>query len=165
MEDVGKVTNIYEVKSRLFHIINYMPEAEREKLLSTLLADQSELENRQLLSILIASISESKIRRLLKKLENWHKSRLAEMREHTRKSSFIPVECSSNDGVCFTDFIQDIGNGGVFIQTDGPFFIGQQITLTFLLPKIEKDIAVNGKVVRVDSEGIGVQFDEPISTA
>jgi len=32
--------------------------------------------------------------------------------------------------------------------------------MTFSLPKAKKDITVGGKIVRVDSQGIGVQFDE-----
>ncbi len=97
---------------------------------------------------------------LLEKLE---RSSLTEMREHLRKPSFIPVDCSSQD-VCYTDFIQDISNGGVFIQAEGNFYIGQQITLTFSLPKTKKDITVQGEVVRVDLQGIGVKFNEPLAT-
>ena len=164
MTDTANRLNIYEVKSQLFQIITYMSEAERQKLLSVLLADQSQDENRKLLSLVLANISEAKIRELLEQLKNWHQSKLSEMREHPRKPSFIPVECSSSGGVCFTDFIQDISNGGVLIQTDGNFFIGQQITLTFSIPKAEKDITVSGEVVRVDSEGIGVKFNEPLPT-
>jgi Tfp pilus assembly protein PilZ len=97
---------------------------------------------------------------LLEKLE---RSSLTEMREHLRKPSFIAVDCSSQD-VCYTDFIQDISNGGVFIQAEGNFYIGQQITLTFSLPKTKKDITVQGEVVRVDLQGIGVKFNEPLAT-
>jgi tRNA U34 2-thiouridine synthase MnmA/TrmU len=140
-----------------------MSEAERQKLLSVLLGDQSEDKNRKLLSLVLTNISEAKIRELLEQLKNWHKSKLTEMREHPRKTSLIPVECSSSDGVCFTDFIQDISDGGVLIQTNGNFFAGQQITLTFSHPKAEKDITVRGEVVRVDSEGIGVKFNEPLT--
>ena len=59
--------------------------------------------------------------------------------------------------MCFT---QNMSNSGVFIQTDIGFHIDQQITMIFLPPKIEKDITVSGKVVRFDSQGIGVKFDE-----
>ncbi len=97
---------------------------------------------------------------LLEKLE---RSSLTEMREHLREPSFIAVDCSSQD-VCYTDFIQDISNGGVFIQAEGNFFVGQQITLTFSLPKTNKDITVQGEVVRVDLQGIGVKFNEPLAT-
>jgi len=57
-------------------------------------------------------------------------------------------------------FIQNISNGGVFIHTDFSINIDQQITMTFSLSRAEKDIKVSGKVVRVDSQGIGVKFDK-----
>lgn len=163
MTDTANRLSINEAKSQLFQSITYMPEAERQKFLFVLLAEQSKDKNSKLLSLVLANISEARTRELLGQLKNWHKSKLTQMREHPRKPFFIPVECSSSDDVCFTDFIQDISCGGVFIQTDGNFYVGRQITLTFFLPKAENDITVSGKVVRVDSEGIGVKFNEPLT--
>ena len=151
--------NIYKINARLFQILSYMSEAERRKLQSALIANLPKSESRKHLSVLIPNLSVTKRLKLLKKLENWHHSKIAELRKHPRESSFIPAECVS-DGISFTDFIQNISNGGVFIQTDADFYIGQQITMTFSLPKVEKDITLSGKVVRFDSQGIGVKFDE-----
>ena len=159
MENNEAQLNIYKINAQLFERLSYMSEDERRKLQSALIANLPESESRKHLSVLIPNLSVTKRLELLKKLENWHHSKIAELREHPRKSSFIPAECLS-DGVGFTDFIQNIGNGGVFIQTDTDFYIGQQITMTFSLPKVEKDIIVSGKVVRFDSQGIGVKFDE-----
>lgn len=96
-------------------------------------------------------------------LTKWEQYRRPEMRKYPRKPAFIPVDCSSFEA-CFTDFIQDISSGGVCIQTDGHFFLGQQITLTFTIPKAEEDITVSGEVVRVNTRGIGVRFSEPLTT-
>ena len=111
---------------------------------------------------MIIAMSDPEKKKLLKKVEE---SVSPEMRKYPRDPSFIPVECSSNDGVCFTDFIQDISDGGVFIQTDGPFFESQKITLTFSLPNADKDISISGEVVRIDSQGIGVKFNELLTTS
>jgi Tfp pilus assembly protein PilZ len=62
--------------------------------------------------------------------------------------------------MCLT---QNISNSGVFIQTDFNFHTDQQITMVLQPPKIEKDITVGGRIARVDSKGIGVKFDEPLS--
>jgi len=159
MEKNEDELNIYKINAQLFQILSYMSEAERRKLQSTLIANLPKSESRKHLSVLIPNLSVTKRLKLLKKLGNWHHSKIAELREHPRESSFIPAECVS-DGVSFTDFIQNISNGGVFIQTDADFYIGQQITMTFSLPKVDKDITVSGKVVRFDSQGIGVKFDE-----
>ena len=159
MEKNEDELNIYKINAQLFQILSYMSEAERRKLQSTLIANLPKSESRKHLSVLIPNLSVTKRLKLLKKLGNWHHSKIAELSEHPRESSFIPAECVS-DGVSFTDFIQNISNGGVFIQTDADFYIGQQITMTFSLPKVDKDITVSGKVVRFDSQGIGVKFDE-----
>ncbi len=151
--------NIYEINYRLFELITFMSESERRELQSAIISNLSEDESRHFLSVLIYSMSEIKRRDLLEKLVTWQHSKAAEMREHPRKPSLISVEYSSDD-VDFSDFIQDISKGGVFIQTDGNFHIGHVITLTFSHPKAEKVITVKGKVVRVDTSGIGVQFDE-----
>jgi Tfp pilus assembly protein PilZ len=153
--------NIYEVNSLLFQIISCMGETERRELRSVLSDNLTETENRKDLSFLIPSISETERRYLLKKLVNWYHSKSIELREYPRKPFSLPVEHSSND-VRFIYFIQNISDGGVFIQTDVNFQIGQQIIMNFSLFKVDQDIAVSGKVVRVDSRGIGVQFDELI---
>jgi Tfp pilus assembly protein PilZ len=62
--------------------------------------------------------------------------------------------------MCLT---QNISNSGVFIQTDFSFHIDQQITMMLSPPKSEKDITVGGRIVRVNSMGIGVKFDELLS--
>ena len=80
-----------------------------------------------------------------------------EMREHPRKTSLIAVDCTTHD-VCFTNFIQDISSGGVFIETNAHFYVGQELKMNFSLPEIENPIAVGGEVIRVNSHGIGVKF-------
>ena len=162
MENNGIELSINKVKSIIFKIFSYMSEAEKRKLNSEIISKASGIDQKQILSLLISNMSETTTLNLLRQLEKWHKSKITETREHPRKPSFIPVECSS-EGTPFTDFIQDISNGGVFIQTTGNFYIGQQITLTFSLPKAEEEINIGGEVVRLDSEGIGVKFNEPLT--
>jgi Tfp pilus assembly protein PilZ len=155
--------NIYEVNSLLFQIISCMGETERRELRSVLSDNLSETEKQKDLSLLISSISETERRHLLKKLVNWYHSKSIELREYPRKPFSIPVEHSTND-VRFIYFIQNISDGGVFIQTEVNFQIDQQIIMNFSLFKVDQDIAVSGKVARVNSHGIGVKFDEHIDS-
>jgi Tfp pilus assembly protein PilZ len=155
--------NIYEVNSFLFQIVSCMGETERRELQSVLSDNLTETENRKDLSLLISSISETERRYLLKKLVNWYHSKSIELREYPRKPFSMPVEHSTND-VKFIYFIQNISDGGAFIQTDVNFQIGQQIIMNFSLFKVDQDIVVSGKVVRVDSRGIGMKFDELIDS-
>jgi Tfp pilus assembly protein PilZ len=152
---------LYDVISRLFEIIKHLSETERKEFLSAIIPNLSDEEIQRLLPILITNLSEAKRWDLLDKLESFQKSKITEMREHPRRPSFIPVECRSHD-VCFTDFIQDISRGGVYIQTDGNFYVGQTITLTFSLHKDKDIMSVKGKVARIDTGGIGVKFEEAL---
>jgi type IV pilus assembly protein PilZ len=110
---------------------------------------------------LILNMSEADQQNMLKKMQNKHtvekKAHPEEMRIHPRKTSFIAADCATNN-VCFMNFIQDISNGGVFIETNAPFYIGQELKMNFSLPKVETPISIGGEVVRVDSRGIGVKF-------
>jgi type IV pilus assembly protein PilZ len=162
MENDDIKLSINNVRSRILQIFPNIPEAEMRSLNTELISKLSGIDQKQILSLLMSNMSESAIRNLLERLEKWQQSKVAEKRKHPRKSSFIPVDCSS-EGVSFTDFIQDISNGGIFIQTNGNFYVGQQITLIFSLPKAEEEINIDGEVVRLDSEGIGVKFNEPLT--
>ncbi len=162
MTNTKNQLSINEVKSRALQIITHMSETDRQRLLSLIFAIQNEAENKKCLFMIIASLPEAILRNLSDQLEDWHKFKLIELRKDPRKPSFISTECSTGD-TRFTDFIQDISNGGVYIQTDGSFFLGQQITLTFSIPKTREEQKVSGEIVRVDSQGIGVKFNEPLS--
>ena len=140
-----------------------MSETEKRELQFVLLDILSETENQKDLSLLISSISETERRNLLKKLVNWYHSKQVELREYPRKPFSIPVQ-HLTCGLSVIYFIRNISNGGVYIQTHGGFHINQQITLSFFFNDVEKDITVKGKVVRVDSRGIGVKFDKVINT-
>jgi len=82
-----------------------------------------------------------------------------DLRKHPRKTSLIAADCSTH-GAYFTNFINDISKGGVFIETHAPFYVGQKITLNFSLHGTEGPILVGGEVIRVDSNGIGIKFIE-----
>ena len=80
-------------------------------------------------------------------------------RRHPRKPSKIAVDCLI-DNLSFTHFIQNISRSGVFIETELPFLNDKAISMSFSLPDDEVPIKTEGKIVRTDSKGIGVQFEE-----
>ena len=110
---------------------------------------------------LISNMSEAGARELLKELEKRDQSTTSDKRKYPRKQVFSYVECVG-DGCEFSDFIQDISAGGLFVETQIPFFIGQKLTMTFSFPDADRPTQTTGKVVRIDSKGLGVKFDEPI---
>jgi len=103
---------------------------------------------------LIKNMSEEEQRALLKELEE----RLFEgKRKHERKPFLMAVDYSTQDHV-YKDFIQNISAGGVFIQTNMPFSVGQEVSLTFPLPNYQKHIKIIGEVIRTTPQGVGVKF-------
>ena len=111
---------------------------------------------------LIFNMPEAETRDLLKKLEIYWLPQYEERRKHPRKSTFIHVDCSGNK-CAFTDFIQNLSAGGLYIDTQLPFFVGQELSMTFSVANGEAPIKITGKIVRVDSKGIGVEFDAFLS--
>ena len=103
---------------------------------------------------LIRMMPEDELRTLLKELEQ---RVLKGRRKHHRKPFFTAVDYATQDGV-YKDFIKDISSGGVFIKTNMPFSVGQEVSLTFPIPNQQEHIKITGKIVRIIDEGIGVKF-------
>jgi hypothetical protein len=110
-------------------------------------------------SELISDMSETEMQELIGELEKKHKPKLSDHRKHDRKPSKIIVDFSI-DNFPFTNFIQNISASGAFIETALPFSTDKELSMTFILPGHEDSVQITGKIVRTDSEGIGVQFDE-----
>jgi len=58
----------------------------------------------------------------------------------------------------YRDFIQDISEIGLFIKTSNIFSVGQTIVMTFISPDQQKPYKINGEIIRVHTDGIGVKF-------
>ena len=78
-------------------------------------------------------------------------------REHERKAFPNTVVYTTPSGT-YTDFIKDISDEGVFIETGRAFSAGEEISMTFLLAEHKKRLKIQGEVVRIEAEGIGVKF-------
>ena len=103
---------------------------------------------------LINNLSQKQQQALLGMLEDWqHTNR----REHLRKPCFIAVDYADHERA-FNDFIKNISTGGVFIETDTPFSVGRELTLTFSSSNYERPIKITGEIVRSGRRGIGVRF-------
>ena len=103
---------------------------------------------------IIKNMPENEQRILLKDLEE---RQFEERRKHSRKPFLMAVDYSTQDHV-YKDFIQDISAGGVFIQTNMPFTVGQEVSLTFPLPDYKTHLKIVGEVVRSTTQGVGVKF-------
>lgn len=84
-------------------------------------------------------------------------------RDDSRIACFLPVDYSTKDRV-YQDFINNLSNGGVFIETSSPFHVGQTLSLTFSVPSLSKNFKIAGTIVRSEQEGIGVQFSKKLTS-
>ena len=107
-------------------------------------------------------MSEIELQKLLKGLEKWQETSRISKREHPRKDISVYAFLEAED-LSFNDFIKNISSGGLFIETDAPLPAGKEIFIRFLHPDTGALTRAIGKVIRVDSKGLGVQFEEPRS--
>ena len=61
-------------------------------------------------------------------------------------------------GKDYTGVILDLSRSGLFIETDEHFSIGLEIIINWKRSQDAKTIKVRGRIARVESNGIGVQF-------
>ena len=80
-----------------------------------------------------------------------------ERRAFIRKSCSIPVTYSTYDRV-YTNTIKNISQKGVFIETQRPLFVGEELILSFSIDGFDKPLKINGEIVQVNRSGIGVEF-------
>jgi len=111
---------------------------------------------------IIDDMSDTEMRQFLKDLEKWQKSK-NEKRKYPRRSTLIGITYSSDQRRTFEDFVRNISAAGLFIETNLLSELGQKLTMTFSHPDSGDPIKVLGKVIRVDSGGIGVKFNKLLS--
>jgi hypothetical protein len=82
-------------------------------------------------------------------------------RRHPRRTAFIIVEYSVNEGT-FRDIIKNISANGMFVNTTRVIAENQPIELRFPLFEFDHPIHVSGQVTRRSVSGFAVTFDYPI---
>jgi Tfp pilus assembly protein PilZ len=82
-----------------------------------------------------------------------------EKRDTERKAVKISVDYSVKDKF-YSDMLENISAGGAFISTTRTFQTGHSTTMVVSLPKMGRNIKVNGEIVRQSGEGFGVRFTE-----
>jgi hypothetical protein len=130
---------------RIGHV--YMP-----KPTENVITDETRITAR--LIDLICDMSIPQQLELLEKLDqNTYKGGRKESR-HNRKI-LVAYEI---DDYLHKDITRDISNTGVFIETQSPPAVGENITLSFSFSENKKPVKVSGTVVRSTPEGFAVKF-------
>ena len=103
---------------------------------------------------IIKSMSDEEARQLLKDLKA---RKNKERRQYDRKDFFRIIDYNVG-GRYYRDFIQNVSENGLFFQPSHKFSVGQAIQITFILPENQKPFKINGEIVHVDTDGVGVTF-------
>ena len=102
----------------------------------------------------VSGLSEEEKRQLLKDLDE---EQISEKRKYDRKDFVRVIDYIVGDRY-YRDFIQDISEGGLFIDTSNQFSAGQKILMTFVSPDYQKPFKIHGEIIHAKTDGIGVKF-------
>jgi len=80
-----------------------------------------------------------------------------ERRAFIRKTCSIPVSYATYDRV-YSNIIKNISQKGVFIETQRPLFVGEELILSFSITGFGTPLKIKGEIVQVSRSGIGVEF-------
>ena len=78
-------------------------------------------------------------------------------RDDTRKSYSSTVSFTAKDRT-YKGASKDLSSGGMFIETNESFSVGEIIILTIPFSNKKRDIKVPAEIMRITDEGIGVKF-------
>jgi hypothetical protein len=101
---------------------------------------------------IVLNLSEKQQQILLKYAEELF---LQEKRDHIRKAVRIPVYYATYDRV-YSNYIKNISQNGLFIETQRPLFVGEEILMTFRLEGFDKPLKIKGE---------GIQKRQPVFDA
>lgn len=111
-------------------------------------------EIRSLIFERVKGLSAERASQILKYLDKRPKS---DRRQYDRKDLFRTIEYSV-DGRYYNDFIKNISEGGLFIETFKTFSVGQEPIMIYTAPASQKPLKIHGEIIRSQTNGVGVKF-------
>lgn len=111
-------------------------------------------EVRAFLFEIINSMSDEEMHQLLKELEE---RKNKERRQCDRKDFYRIIDYKVGDHY-YRDFIQNISETGLFIKPSQTFSVGQKVLMTFMSPDNQKPFKINGEIIHINTDGVGVKF-------
>lgn len=80
-------------------------------------------------------------------------------REYQRLTQKIEVDAVVGNRVLQAE-TKNISAGGMYITTSGKFEIDKPVRLIFIIPNSGPIFKLKGKIVRVETDGIGIKFEK-----
>jgi len=115
-----------------------------------------------------SDFNESQMEESLPSLEQWEhevtdekESQFFEKREHLRKNvSIHGIFETVNEQ--FRASTKNVSMGGVLVDPEINLSFHEDLHMTFIDSKFNGRVYTKGKVIRVDSDGVGIQFDRVV---
>jgi hypothetical protein len=111
---------------------------------------------------IIDNMPEFEIRNLLIGLEKWKQN--SGQRKHPRKDTHT-LALFRDGGLSFREHVTNLSASGLFIETNIPLSVTNQLSIQFVHPESKNVVKTKGKIVRIDANGIGVKFDQPLTVS
>ena len=102
---------------------------------------------------LILKLNEAHQEALLKKGQ----ALLSKEKRAPRKTCRIPVRYSTFDRM-YSDPIKNISQSGMFIETQRPIFVGEEILIELKIEGLNEPFKIEGNVVYASQSGVGIRF-------
>jgi len=80
-------------------------------------------------------------------------------RINIRKSCDIPVSYATDYRV-YSNHIKNISHSGLFIDTQRPLIVGDEIIMTLRLDGFDKPLKIKGEIAHATRKGVGVEFKD-----
>ena len=110
----------------------------------------------------VSDFSGPQIEEPLPSLEQWeHDPDSSNNMRHTRKDVPLYGIFETLNGQ-FRASAKNVSEGGVLIDPETDLSLNEFINMTFVHRRFNIPVKTNGKVVRVDSNGVGIQFNKII---
>ena len=78
-------------------------------------------------------------------------------RKYFVKNQLLTAKCETMDSM-FSVSVQDLSPSGAFIYTKKQLTLGQEIAMTIQLPNSDEFFRATGEIIRISSDGFGVEF-------
>jgi Tfp pilus assembly protein PilZ len=156
----------FGITARLFKLVSDMPKDKQLLLLKQLIGDRVSAH----LYKLIVEMNEEQQIILLEQMGQLPPAELpvrtvsleeteSSMRENPRKPCLINTNYRIQNRN-YKSYLLDISIGGVFIEADTRFPVGQELLLKFSLPNRPQPFTFSGKIAWSSAKGFGVQFNK-----
>ncbi|MCP3871534.1 MAG: PilZ domain-containing protein [Desulfobacteraceae bacterium] len=89
-------------------------------------------------------------------LKNWQPEK---QREYQRKLAKADIDVVVGDKVIQTD-TRDISASGIYINTSGKFETNKSVRIVFSIPGYDKPFKLKGIIIRVEEDGLAIQFED-----